>query len=272
MNTTLSPRDYELLSAYLDNACSPRENDLVEKRLKQDKEFSQVFLEFKHARRLMRSLPLRRVPRNFTLSASQVPARPQRFFLVPTLNYVAMGATLMLAIVFAGTSLFPAIFGNSLSARPMAEMAVSESAASTPMIVTWGASGGVAKSASGGGAAMDNSASASTFSATGPAVGVESGTGAATEAPLLAGQAPSTSATEAPMMMAQAPSTTETEASTNPILGIAPEDEQGKLVTTPGTNSRLNSIHLTGLNILEIVLAAAAVLSALAALLIKKLR
>ena len=270
MNTPLSPKDYELLSAYLDNACSLREKTLVEKRLQKDPEFVQALREFKHARRLMRALPLRRAPRNFTLSSSQIPARPQRFFWVPTLNYVAMGATLMLAVVFAGSTLFPLLFGSSRAAAPMAEMAVSESAASTPMIVTWGAPGTSEKSAYGGGMAMDNSTAPSTFLATAPAAGAGSTTGSATEAPMLA-QAPSTSATEAPML-AQAPSSSANETPANPILGIAPEEEQGEIVANSEANFGLSSIHLTGLNILEIVLAAAAVFSALAAFLIKKLR
>jgi hypothetical protein len=251
-DTLLTPKDYELLSAYLDNVCSPREKVLVENRIKKDLEFAQALLEFKHARKLLQALPKRRAPRNFVLSASQVPSRPQRFFLVPTLNYVAMAATLFLAVVFIGSTFLPGMFASK-SAAPMAEVAMDSSAAATPMIITWGSRDMTAKSGAGmGGGGSDNSAVPSTYSGIESALGVGS-----TE-----------TATEQPMLMAQAPSAT--EGATNPILGIAPGDEQGKVVSPTSESSAPNPLSL--INIAEIVLGSIALLSFIIAMLVKKLR
>ena len=251
-NTLLNSKDYELLSAYLDDVCSPREKVLVENRLAKDLEFAQALLEFKHARRLLQALPKRRAPRNFTLSASQVPARPQRFFLVPTLNYVSMTAALFLVVLFVGSTFLSGVFTRP-AAAPMAEMAMDSSASATPMIVTWGSRDMTAKSGSGmGGGGADNSALPSTYSGIESALGVQS-----TE-----------TATEQPMLMAQAPSAT--EGAVNPILGIAPTDEQGKMISP--LDEQVVATKLSTSQIAEIVLGSIAVLSLLIAFLVKKLR
>ena len=245
-------KDLELISAYLDGACSLKDRRKVDDRLQSEPEFAQVVREYEHVRRLLKALPLKRAPRNFTLSASQVPAKPQRFFLVPTLNFVAMAAAFTVVVVFVGSNFFPGLFARPMAAR---SMAVSESAESAPMIVTWGQQSELM--AKGGGMETGAAPSASTM---------DSSTYSADNS------LPSATQEAMQPMLAQAPSGSATEEPANPILGIAPTEDQGEMITTvaaPQPASPLASLHF---NWLELAFAALAVFSAIVAFIIKKLR
>jgi hypothetical protein len=256
MTKSLSRQDYELISAYLDDICSPKEHVLIEKRVKEEPELAQAMLEFKHTRRILHAMPVRRAPRNFTLSVSQVPARPQRFFLVPALNFVAMGATLLLVAAFVGMNFVPGLSGAKMFSQPESVITASESTNSAPMIITWGQGNMTTKGGLGGGG--NSSLAPSTYSSSDSGLGA----GAATE-----------SATEAPMsLMAQSPTTNSTEEAANPILGIAPTEDQGKVIPASGAGEKVGSLPNFKVNSIEIILAAIAVLSAVTAFLVKKRR
>jgi hypothetical protein len=292
MTKTMTLSDYELVSAYLDGACSPRERVFLEERFGKEPELAQTLLEFKHVRRILRLLPVRRAPRNFTLSASQVPARPQHFFWAPALNYVGLASTLLLVMVFIGTNFLPGLSGTKMLTRSQNLMASTEAVSSTPMIITWGqpadtsAKGGMGGggnsnsspdlySSDGSGLGGGNSNPSPEFnSSSGSGLGGGGSVESATEASGASVPVPNSTevATEVPMTMMAEPSTGDsTEAAVNPILGIAPTEEQGKVISTPEAVHQVNSSPEINYSLIEIILASIAVISVAAAFLIKKL-
>jgi hypothetical protein len=266
-------RDYELVSAYLDGACSPRERIFLEERFSKEPELAQTLLEFKHVRRILKVLPVRRAPRNFTLSSSQVPARPQRFFLAPALNYVGLASTVLLVMVFIGANFLPGLSGTKMLTRSQNLMASTEAVSSTPMIITWGQPADTtAKGGMGGGG--NSNLSPELYSSSGSGLGGGGSVESATEAPGALVPVPNSTeaATEAPMtMMAESATADSTEAAVNPILGIAPTEEQGKVISTPEVINQVSSSHEINYSLIEMILASIAVISVAAAFLIKKL-
>lgn len=261
MKTPLTLQDYELISAYLDNRVSPKERVAFENRLQAEPELNRALIELKHTRRLIRAIPVRRAPRNFTLSASQVPARPQRFFLAPALNFVSLAAAVLLVVVFAASNLFPA-FQGSQAAKPAAPVALSASAPrtqSTPMIITWGQDNSVtnygAKFGLGGGSGGGSVDSSPNLSIS---PGISSGASEAPTAEPPAG------------LMAVAPPSNDNSNSSSLILGLPDKADQGKLISTPQTLAEPAAAPAMGIPLLEIGLGALAVLSALLALFLRK--
>jgi hypothetical protein len=160
MTKQLTLQDYQAISVYLDNAYSPKQKSDFENRLTKDPALQQALQEFAYTRRLLQAIPVRKAPRSFTLSASKVPSRPQRFFLAPALNFTAMAAALLLVVVFAGSHLLPGILGTQTSSESITPMTasaaeVAREVQNSPMIITWGQSGnayaGSAKNGLGGG-------------------------------------------------------------------------------------------------------------------------
>lgn len=75
----ITERDYEILSAYVDNQLGARERSALESRLADDREFRLALKELRQDRLLLRKLPALRAPRNFTLTRAQAAAiRPAR--------------------------------------------------------------------------------------------------------------------------------------------------------------------------------------------------
>jgi hypothetical protein len=160
MTKQLTLQDYQAISVYLDNAYSPKQKSDFENRLTKDPALQQALQEFAYTRRLLQAIPVRKAPRSFTLSASKVPSRPQRFFLAPALNFTAMAAALLLVVVFAGSHLLPGILGTQTSSESITPMTasaaeVAREVQNSPMIIIWGQSGnayaGSAKNVLGGG-------------------------------------------------------------------------------------------------------------------------
>jgi len=107
MSNQLSPKEWQTLSAYLDGQLSERETRQVEARLRTQPDLQSGLEELRHTRMLLRSLPKRRAPRNFTLTremAEQIrPARQKaqpRFF--STLRLVSAFASFLLVMTFLG--------------------------------------------------------------------------------------------------------------------------------------------------------------------------
>ncbi len=100
MTHQLSPHDYELLSAYLDGQLPGRDRDKVEYRVRTYPEWRTGLEDLQFSRRMLRSLPRRRAPRNFTLKPSMVQATPARRFY-PVFRLVAALASVLLVITFA---------------------------------------------------------------------------------------------------------------------------------------------------------------------------
>jgi hypothetical protein len=102
----LTDHDYELLSEYLDDALNAAERADLETRLKAESELRRELEALRGTVALVKSLPLRKAPRNFTLDASMArrPA-PRRAFFSPTLVSALSAAAAVLLIGFGLLSL-----------------------------------------------------------------------------------------------------------------------------------------------------------------------
>ena len=261
MKKKLTLQDFQLISAYLDDACSAKERILFEKRLQEEPELNQVFLEFSHTRRLLHAMPVRRAPRNFSLSPSRVPVRPRRFFLAPAMNFASLAAVMLLVVIFAGSRLFPGLLGSQNTAEsfsPMAASLDSANLASTgaPMIIIWGQSGSSApqattKSGLGGGNGGVSSSSA------------QGSNPVPTAPPTLAAPMPSA---------AISPQVTQSSDGSSLILGLPAASEQGKIISPTPESQPLVPKPAVDLTLIEIILSALAVGCAVIALVLRKIR
>jgi len=153
MSKNFTFKQYQMLSDYLDERCSPRDKARVELMLKNDPEMQKSLAEFHRCRMMLRAIPQVRAPRNFTLSPSMTPQKPQRFFLAPALNYGALVAAVLFVFLFAGSRLMPLAVAKSaapeamMMAAPAADLA--EEPTTVPLII-WG--GAYGKGGGGGGA------------------------------------------------------------------------------------------------------------------------
>lgn len=89
-------RDVELLSAYLDGQISPSDSSRLESRLASDPELAATLQALRESRGLLRRLPKRRAPRNFTLTYAMVGKKPPLPRSYPIFRF----ATALAAILF----------------------------------------------------------------------------------------------------------------------------------------------------------------------------
>jgi len=100
----LSPNEWQALSAYLDNQLSERETRQLEARLQIRPELQAGLEELRQTRAMLRSLPRRRAPRNFTITPAMAEKiRPQRAPRVyPLLRLVSAFASFLLVMTVLG--------------------------------------------------------------------------------------------------------------------------------------------------------------------------
>ncbi len=111
-------RDVEKLSAYLDGQLSTAETARLEPRIAADPALAAVLEAMRQSRSVLRRLPQRRAPRNFTLTLRMAGLRAPTPRAVPVLRFATVLATVLLAITFATNTLAP--MSTSLqSAMPM---------------------------------------------------------------------------------------------------------------------------------------------------------
>lgn len=103
----MNNRDLELLSAYLDGELNLSDSARLESRLKNDPGLVSVLDDLRAARTLLRKLPKRRAPRNFTLTRKMVGLNPPLPRSYPALRFVTTVATLMFFITFGVNALAP---------------------------------------------------------------------------------------------------------------------------------------------------------------------
>ena len=105
MTKNISLRDWETLSAYSDGYLSHKERQQLEERLQRSVELRNGLEELRRTRRVLRSQPKMRAPRNFTLTADMVGAKavgrsaPRMF---PVLRLASALASLLLILVVVG--------------------------------------------------------------------------------------------------------------------------------------------------------------------------
>lgn len=129
-------RDIEQLSAYLDGRLSPSDSARLESRLKSDPELASAYDDLRSTRSILRRLPSRKAPRNFTLTrkmAGLKPPLPRSYF---TFRFATAFATILFAFTVAVNNIAPRITYN-------------------PALVNMGYGGGGCTSGCGGGGAPD---------------------------------------------------------------------------------------------------------------------
>ena len=117
-------RDIELLSSYLDGQLSPSESSRLESRLSSDPELAAAFNDLRAARGILRKLPARKAPRNFTLTRQMVGLKPPLPRTYSFFRFSTAFATILLVLTFAANSILPNIrFG---AGAPMSAPAAQE--------------------------------------------------------------------------------------------------------------------------------------------------
>lgn len=93
--------DIEQLSAYLDGQLSEPESKRLETRLESDAELASALSDLRAARDILRKLPKRKAPRNFTLTRQMAGLKPPLPKTYPIFRFAAAFATLLLFTTFA---------------------------------------------------------------------------------------------------------------------------------------------------------------------------
>lgn len=101
----MNQRDLELLSAYLDGELKSSELTKLETRLNTDQELAPVLNDLRAARTLLRKLPQRRAPRNFTLTRKMVGQNPPLPRTYPLFRIATSFAAMLLFVSFAANAI-----------------------------------------------------------------------------------------------------------------------------------------------------------------------
>ena len=104
MKYQTTSRDYELLSAYLDNQLGSEDRAHLESRLIADPELQKEFHEISNTRFLLRSMPKMRAPRNYYVTAKDTKTARTHGFqrLAPAYGIVSAIATMLLVLLIFG--------------------------------------------------------------------------------------------------------------------------------------------------------------------------
>jgi len=100
-------RDVEKLSAYLDGQLKPSEVARLESRLQTEPQLASILQDLRQTRSLLRQLPQRRAPRNFTLTPKMVGQKPPLPRTYPVFRFATVLATLLLFFSFATNFMAP---------------------------------------------------------------------------------------------------------------------------------------------------------------------
>jgi anti-sigma factor RsiW len=107
MTQTTEFRDVERISAYLDGQLSQAEKARLEARLKIETQLRSTMDEVNYSRVLLRKLPARRAPRNFTLSPKMAGVKPPLPRAFPIFRMASALATVLFFFVFAANLSVP---------------------------------------------------------------------------------------------------------------------------------------------------------------------
>ena len=261
MNTPLSSKDWETLSAYLDGQLSERDQTRLKQRMTADPELRRSLEELRQTKIMLRSVRRRRAPRNFTLSPQMVPQRRRSWLQpVPTFSFASGLATVLLILTLAFQYL-PGLQGlreaaspNSLAAQaPAAAPLAAPSTASksfdtqplsesAPPVIIWNFPQGM-----GGGGSPETPAASGMGGGPGGTEIIVPGVDATTAPPIDMTTAPTTEPpaepttepTVGPQALAgvqgptPAPTAVPTLSGSGPILGIQPTQPAGEATTQP---------------------------------------
>jgi anti-sigma factor RsiW len=113
----MNPRDLELLSAYLDGQLNSSDSARLESRLASDESLRTALDNLRSTRGLLRQLPSRRAPRNFTLTPQMAGIKPPTPRLVPVFRFATAFATFLFIITFVINGLI-SLSAPSFAAAP----------------------------------------------------------------------------------------------------------------------------------------------------------
>lgn len=102
-------RDIEQLSSYLDGQLSPSESARVESRISSDPELASAYNDISSARGILRKLPARKAPRNFTLTRQMVGLKPPLPRSYSAFRFSTAFAAFLLMLTFAANVVVPRI-------------------------------------------------------------------------------------------------------------------------------------------------------------------
>jgi anti-sigma factor RsiW len=143
----ISPQDFDRLSAYLDNQLSPAEKARFESRLEREPDLRAALDDLRATVRALRSLPVLKPPRNFTLSPAQARAiaPPRRVF--PALRLATALTALAFVVVavgdFAANLASPSPRAASAPEVPVTVVVAEKSAAATAAPASTAAAQGI---------------------------------------------------------------------------------------------------------------------------------
>ncbi|HEY3474315.1 MAG TPA: hypothetical protein VGK56_06865 [Anaerolineales bacterium] len=109
----MNRRDIELLSSYLDGQLKPSDTARLEARLSSDPDLRAVLDDLRSTRGLLRRLPMRKAPRNFTLTPKMVGKNPPLPRTYPAFRFVTALASLLLFFTFGLNFLAPQMASQS---------------------------------------------------------------------------------------------------------------------------------------------------------------
>lgn len=143
MSVRLSNHEWEQLSAYVDGQLALDEKTRLEERLKSESELQTLLLSLRKTKSLLRNLPVIPIPRSFTLTPEMAGLKPKRpFFLVPVFSAMSVLSLILLAL----TILFRTSVAVPQSAEKVTTAAMEAFQAPlleettiqpTPMIIYW---------------------------------------------------------------------------------------------------------------------------------------
>jgi anti-sigma factor RsiW len=137
MTTTITLREWEALSAYLDGQLNQKDRQRLERGLQERLELRQALEELRRTRAILRSQPKLRAPRNFTLTPEMVGFRtPTRAMprAYPAFRLVSALASVLFILVLIGDFFgrAPVVTGGSpASGTVMQEMRAEAPAAAS---------------------------------------------------------------------------------------------------------------------------------------------
>jgi hypothetical protein len=114
--------DLVRLSASLDGQLSSQELSRLESEVKQNPSLAVALEDLRQSRGILRQMPARRVPRNFTLSLAMAGVKPPLPRLVPAFSWASVAAMLLFIITMGGNYLGKLSFGAGaplMAAAPM---------------------------------------------------------------------------------------------------------------------------------------------------------
>ena len=103
----MNHRDIQQLSEYLDGRLSPSDSARLETRLASDPALASTLEALRESRSLLRRLPHRRAPRNFTLTPKMVGQKPPLTRAYPVFRFATVMATIIFSLSLLTSQIAP---------------------------------------------------------------------------------------------------------------------------------------------------------------------